>query len=73
MPWFCKLCSKDYQSSIWLIERLLGLCHFDLLSFVDAAPSFEVSSNLVDLPNLSDFDIDGHMPQNIDSRYVTLP
>ena len=34
---------------------------------------FETTSNLVNLPNLSDYDIDEHMPQNIDSRYFTLP
>ena len=34
---------------------------------------FEISSNLVNLPNLSDYDIDEHMPQNIDSHYFTLP
>ena len=54
-------------------EDLLGLYDFDLPSFVDSTPSFEVTSNLMNLPNLSDYDIDEQMPQNIDSRYFTLP
>ena len=54
-------------------EEVLGLHDFDLPSFIDSAPAFEITSNLMDLPNLSDYDIDEHMPQNIDSRYFTLP
>ena len=54
-------------------EDLLGLYDFDLPSFVDSTPSFEVASNLMNLPNLSDYDIDEQMLQNIDSRYFTLP
>ena len=54
-------------------EDLLGLYDFDLPSFVDSTPSFEVTSNLMNLPNLSDYDIDEQVPQNIDSRYFTLP
>ena len=54
-------------------EEVLGLKDFDLPSFIDSATSFEITSNLTDLPNLSDYDIDEHMPQNIDSRYFTLP
>ena len=54
-------------------EELLGIGDFDLPSFIDSAPMFEITSNLMDLPNLSDFDIDEHMPQTIDSRYFTLP
>ena len=54
-------------------EELLGIGDFDLPSFIDSDPMFAITSNLMDLPNLSDFDIDEHMPQNIDSRYFTLP
>ena len=54
-------------------EELLGLNDFDIPSFADSTPSFEITSNLMNLPNLADYDIDEHMPQNIDSRYFTLP
>ena len=54
-------------------EELLGLPDFDLPSFIDSAPAFQITSKLMDLPNLSDYDIDEHTPQNIDSRYFNLP
>ena len=54
-------------------EELLGLHDFDLPSFIDSAPAFEITSSLMDLPNLSDYDIYEHMPQNIDSGYFNLP
>ena len=54
-------------------DESLGLHDFDLPSFTDYAPSFEVTSNLIDLPKISDYDIDEHMPQTIDSRYFNLP
>ena len=54
-------------------EGLSNLYEIDLTSFIDSMPSFEMTSNLVDLPNLSDYEIDEHVPQNIDSRYFTLP
>ena len=51
-------------------KEFLELHGIDLPSFVDSTP-FEISSNLVNLPNLSYYDIDEHMPQNIDSHYFT--
>ena len=54
-------------------NEFLVLRGLELPSFIDSAPSFEITSNLMDLPNLSDYDIDEHMPQTIDSRYFTLP
>ena len=73
VPWFCKLCIKDmFPFSSLTNEDLLGLYDFDLPSFVDSTPSFEVASNLMNLPNLSDYDIVEQMPQNINSRYFTL-
>ena len=53
-------------------KELLGIGDFELPSFIDSALMFEITSNHIDLPNLSDFDIDEHMPQNIDSRYFAL-
>ena len=74
VPWFCKSCIKDlFPFGSLTNKELLELHGFDLPSFVDCTPSFEISSNLVNLPNLSDYDIDEHMPQNIDSHYFTLP
>ena len=74
VPWFCKKCTMDmFPFGLLTNEEFLGLCDFDLPSFIDSAPSFEITSNLTNLPNLSDYDIDEHMPQNIDSRYFTLP
>ena len=74
VSWFCKSCIKDLLPFGSLTNKeLLKLHGFDLPSFVDCTPSFEISSNLVNLPNLSDYDIDEHMPQNIDSHYFTLP
>ena len=55
------------------MKNFLSLHGFDLPSFIDSAPSFEITSNLTDLSNHSDNDIDEHMSQNIDSRYFTLP
>lgn len=72
--WFCKLCITEmFPFGLLANEDLLGLYDFDLPSFIDSIPSFEIISNLMNLPNLSDYDIDEHMPQNIDSRYFTLP
>ena len=74
VPWFCKNCTMDmFPFGLLTNEEFLGLRDFDLPSFIDSAPSFEITSNLTKLPNLSDYDIDEHMPQNIDSRYFTLP
>ena len=54
--------AKKYNGcvSIGLItnEEFLVLSDFDLPSFIDSAPSFEITSNLTDWPNLSDYDID---------------
>ena len=74
VPWFCKHCIIDiFPFGSLMNEELLGLNDFDTPSFADSTPSFEITSNLMNLPNLADYDIDEHMPQNIDSRYFTLP
>ena len=36
-------------------------------------PSLDITSDLLDLPDLSDYDINKHMPQSIDSCYFTIP
>ena len=75
VSWFCKRCTMDmFPFGTISNEQFLGLKDFDLPSFINSSPSFEITSNLTDLPNLSDYDIYEHMPQNIDSRcYFTLP
>ena len=74
VSWFCKKCTINmFPFGSLPNEELLGIGDFDLPSFIDSAPMFEITSNLMDLPNLSDFEIDEHMPQNIDSHYFTLP
>ena len=35
-------------------------------------PSFEITSQLTNLPHLQDYDIDEHLPSNIDSSYHTI-
>ena len=74
IPWFCLKCTEVmFPFGQLENEELSNLYEFDLPSFINSVPSFEITSNLVDLPNLSDYDIDEHLPQNIDSRYFTLP
>ena len=53
-------------------EDLSNLYDFDFPSWVDSAPSFETTSRLINLPNLDDYDIDEHLPSNVDSNYHTL-
>ena len=74
VPWFGKLCIIDmFPFGSLLNEESLERNDFDFPSFADSTHSFEITSNLMNLPNLVDYDIDEHMPQNIDSRYFTLP
>ena len=74
VSWFCKKCTMDmFPFGSLANEEFLGLREFDLPLFIDSAPTFEITSNLMDLPNLSDYDIDEHMPQNINFRYFNLP
>ena len=74
VSWFCNKCTSDmFPFGSLANDKFLGPHDFYLPSFIDSAPSFEVASYLVDLPNLSDYDIDEHMPQNIDSHYFKLP
>ena len=57
--WFCKLCIQDvFPFGSLGNEDLAALYDFDVPSFVDCSPSFKTTSNLVNLPNLSDYDID---------------
>ena len=51
---------------------LLRLFEFDKPSVVDSVLSFEITSHLTNLPNLQEYDIDEHLPSNIDSSYHTV-
>ena len=74
VSWFCKKCTTDmFPFSSLANDELLGRSDVDVPSFIESAPSCEITSNLIDLPKISYYDIDEHMPQNIDSRYFTLP
>eukprot|EP00794_Sanderia_malayensis_P004109 gene4109-4667_t len=53
-------------------EVLLGLNGISLPSLVDSLPSFEISSTLTNLPNLSDYDSDENLSSNISSKYCTV-
>ena len=53
-------------------EELFNLNNFDFPFYVDSAPSFEIVSDLINLPNLGDYDIDEHLPSNVNLSYHTL-
>ena len=52
--------------------ELSNLNDFDFPSFIDSAPSFEITSYLTNVPNLGDYDVDEHLPSNVNSSYHTL-
>ena len=45
---------------------------FDLPSFLDSIPFFKITFDLINLRNLADYDIDEHLPSNVNSSYHTL-
>ena len=53
-------------------NELANLYDSNFPSWVDTIPSFEITSDLVNLPNLDDYDIDEHIPSNVNSSYHTL-
>lgn len=62
--WFCKRCIKEmFPFGSLENDELSVLYNFDLPSFVEILPPFETTLDLVNLPSLSDYDIDEHMPQ----------
>ena len=72
IPWFCLKCTEIlFPFGSMVDEELSNLFDFDLPSFVDSAPSFEITSGLTNLPNLCDYDIDEHLPSNVNSSYHT--
>ena len=73
VPWFCVKCT-EIMFPFGSVDNaeLSNLNNFDFPSFVDSAPSFEITSGLINLPNLDDYDIDEHLPSNVNSSYHTL-
>ena len=73
VPWFCLRCTMVmFPFSQLENEELSNLFNFDFPSWVDSAPSFEITSGLINLPNLDGYDIDEHLPSNVNSSYHTL-
>ena len=73
IPWFCLSCTKTmFPFGSLEKEELLNLHDNNFPSWVDSMPSFEITSGLINLPDLGDYDIDEHLPSNINSSYHTL-
>ena len=73
VSWFCIKCTKILFPFGQLDnEELLNLYEASFPSLADSLPSFEIVSGLSNLPNLEDYDVDEHLPSNINSNYYTL-
>ena len=73
VPWFCLKCTAVmFPFGSLDDDELSSLYDCNLPSWVDSAPSFEITSGLINLPNLEDYDIDEHLPSNVNSSYHTL-
>ena len=77
VPLYCINCEIDKNGLVFPFgneedEDLLKTFNFESPSLADSMPSYEITSHLTSLPNMSDYDIDEQMPQTIDSRYLTL-
>ena len=75
--WICIKCTIINNSLLFPFtlesdEVLLGLNGISLPSLADSLPSFETSSTLTNLPNLSDYDTDENLNLNISSQYCTV-
>ena len=73
-PWFCIPCLILANSEIFPFgflskTELCDLLGVDLPSQVELLPSFEITSKLTDLPNLSSCDLDENFVQTIISKY----
>ena len=70
--WFCLKCTTVmFPFGSLDNEELSNLNEFDYPSFIDSMPPFEITSGLTNLPNLEDYDIDEHLPSNVNSSYHT--
>ena len=70
VPWFfLKSTTVIFPFGSLDTEELPKLNEFDFPSFLDSMPSFEITSGLTNLTNLEDYNIDEHLPSNVNSSY----
>ena len=72
--WICLLCTVKntagiIQFTLEADESLFTLNSIHTHSLTNQAPSFDKTSQLTNLPNLSDYDIDENINLNIISQY----
>ena len=73
VPWFCPMCTAVmFPFGSLDTNELSNLYNYDFPSWADSEPSFEITSSLINLPNLGDYDIDEHLPSKVNSSYHTL-
>ena len=77
IQWICLKCTIINNSSLFPFtlesdEVLLRINVINLPSLADTLPSFEISSSLTTLPNLSDYDTDENLNVNSSSQYSTV-
>ena len=63
--------SKIFPFTLESDELLQEINCTNFPSLTDSLPSFEISSKLTDLPNLSDYDVDDNIIQKICSQYCS--
>ena len=75
--WICFYCSVINSAEIFPFtletdESLLALKNISLPSLTHLTPSLEITSQLRNLPNLSDYDIDENLRVHINSQYYKV-
>ena len=68
--WFCT--TVLFPFGLLDNNELANLYDCNFPFWVDTIPSFEITSDLVNLPYLDDYDIDEHILSNVNSSYHTL-
>ncbi len=75
--WVCLSCTIDNNSEIFPFtleadEFLLALNNINLPSVTNLLPPLDITSQLTNLPNLSDYDLDENLDLNINSQYCAV-
>ena len=75
--WICLSCTIVNAAVIFPFtletdESLLALNSINLPSLTYLMPSYEITSELINLPNLSDYDIDENLIGHINSQYCAI-
>ena len=75
--WICLSCTMINTAGIFPFtlendESLLALNSINLPSCTYLMPSYEITSQLINLPNLSDYDIDENVNCQINSQYYAI-